>query len=250
MTTIGGHPLTHPLGETFYSQVPFRHGDYVAKIALAPVSPALKSLKNAPVPLHGRPNRLREAVIDFFRTDGTEWELCVQLRTNEATMPIEDASAEWPEGESPYLPVARVAVPPSPPRVRRAPGKWTTAWPSPPGTASRRTARSVPSTAPGWKPTWRAPGSGRSKTAARSTNHGRGWPRRATRRRFTALPPAGKANHPGTPDARPGAGAWTQPMRPTAWFFLAGGAVAGLALSAAPLRVAAKRSRAFARRSR
>ena len=31
----------------------------------------------------------------------------VQLRTNAKSMPIEDASAEWPESESQYLPVAR-----------------------------------------------------------------------------------------------------------------------------------------------
>ncbi len=36
-TTVGGHPMTHPLGETFYTQVPLRHGDHVAKLSLAPV---------------------------------------------------------------------------------------------------------------------------------------------------------------------------------------------------------------------
>lgn len=114
LTTVGGHPLTHPLGETYYTQVPFRHGAYVAKLALAPVSPALRRLRNRPVDLRGRPNGLREAAIAFFEQSGAEWELRVQLRTNARTMPIEDASAEWPEGESPYLPVARITVPPQP----------------------------------------------------------------------------------------------------------------------------------------
>lgn len=113
LTTMGGHPLTHPLGESFYTQVPFRHGRYVAKLSLAPVSPALKALHDKRVDL-SRPNGLREAVVDFFRTHGSEWELRVQLRTNSRTMPIEDASAEWPENESPYRPVARIAVPPQP----------------------------------------------------------------------------------------------------------------------------------------
>ena len=129
LTTMGGHPLTHPLGETFYTQVPLRHGDHVAKLSLAPVSPALAALKGAPHDPRGRPNGLRAAVIDFFREKGAEWELRVQLRTNPKTMPIEDASAEWPEEESPYLAVARVAVPPQPAWRRRAPGRWTMASP-------------------------------------------------------------------------------------------------------------------------
>ncbi|HEX6016305.1 MAG TPA: hypothetical protein VFY87_31770 [Geminicoccaceae bacterium] len=37
-----------------------------------------------------------------------------QLRTNPETMPIEDALVAWPEQESPYLPVARITVPPQP----------------------------------------------------------------------------------------------------------------------------------------
>jgi hypothetical protein len=51
-------------------------------------------------------------VVGFFREHGAEYELRVQLRTNAETMPIEDASVEWPEAESPFLPVARVVFPP------------------------------------------------------------------------------------------------------------------------------------------
>ncbi len=111
LTTMGGHPLTHPLGDNYYSQVPFRYGDHVAKFALVPVSPALASLKDRQVGLRGRPNGLREVVIDFFRRHPAEWELRVQLRTNARTMPIEDASIEWPEGESLYQPIARITIP-------------------------------------------------------------------------------------------------------------------------------------------
>ncbi len=110
LKAMGGQPLTHPLGETFYTQTPFRYGDAVAKLSLAPVSPELKALTNVPVSLAGRPNGLRAALIDYFSVHGGEWELRVQLRTNAATMPVEDASVPWPEDESPYLPVARLTV--------------------------------------------------------------------------------------------------------------------------------------------
>ena len=111
---VGGQVLTHPLGETYYTQTAFRHGDYVAKLSLLPVSPELAALKDKPVRIAGQPYGLRTAVIDFFRSNGATWELRVQLRTNADTMPVEDASVAWPEAESPYLPVARLVVPPQP----------------------------------------------------------------------------------------------------------------------------------------
>lgn len=114
LSILGGQPLTHPLGETFYTQVPFRHGDHVAKLSIAPVSPALIVLKDQPLDVASRPNGLRDAVIEFFRSHDAEWELRVQLRTNPDTMPVEDASVTWPEAESPYVAVARIVVPRQP----------------------------------------------------------------------------------------------------------------------------------------
>ncbi len=114
LKALGGQPLTHPLGETFYSQAPFRYGNNVAKLCVAPVSAELAGLKDAPVDLSGRPNGLRQAVIDFFAGHGGVWELRVQLRTNPETMPVEDASVAWPEDESPYVAVARITARPQP----------------------------------------------------------------------------------------------------------------------------------------
>ena len=110
LKALGGQPLTHPLGETFYTQTPFRYGSGIAKLSVAPISPELKALTDAPVNLSGRPNGLRAALIDYFSVHQGEWELRVQLRTNAGTMPVEDASVPWPEDESPYLPVARLTV--------------------------------------------------------------------------------------------------------------------------------------------
>ena len=108
---LGGHPETHILGETYYSQVPLRWGDYVAKVAVAPVSQGLTALTDAALNVNGKPNGLREAVTTFFQGQEGVWELRVQLLTNPETMPIEDASVPWPEAESPYVAVARITVP-------------------------------------------------------------------------------------------------------------------------------------------
>ena len=112
LISLGGQPETHILGETFYSQVPILWGDWIAKVSVAPLSPALQELTDAPVDLSGRPNGLREAVMAFFAEHGAEWELRVQLCTDLATMPIEDASKLWDEDASPFRAVARIRVEP------------------------------------------------------------------------------------------------------------------------------------------
>jgi hypothetical protein len=76
------------------------------------VSRALTALAGRPVDLAGRPDGLRDAVVEHFARDGGEWELRVQLCTDVDKMPIEDASVEWPEDLSPYVTVARLHAAP------------------------------------------------------------------------------------------------------------------------------------------
>jgi Catalase len=112
LITLGGHPETNPLGDSYFSQAPVLYGDYVAKIAVAPISPYLRALTNAKVDLSHKPNGLREALLEFFRTHAAEWELRVQLCTDREKMPVEDSSIEWPTALSPYVAVARIRAEP------------------------------------------------------------------------------------------------------------------------------------------
>lgn len=112
LKTLGGHPATHILGETFHSQAALRHGDHVAKLSVVPVSPGLTALTGAPLTVAGRPDSLREAVVEYFREQEAVWELRVQLRTDADRMPVEDAGVLWPEELSPHRTVARITVPP------------------------------------------------------------------------------------------------------------------------------------------
>ena len=109
---LGGHPETHPLGETYFGQVPFLYGLNMAKWQIAPVSHELKALKDAKVDLDDKPDGLRAALNAHFAALGGEWELRVQLCTDLETMPIEDATVLWPEDQSPFVPVARITVAP------------------------------------------------------------------------------------------------------------------------------------------
>jgi hypothetical protein len=114
LKSMGGHPTTHILGETFYSVVPLLYGPYFAKLNIVPVSPELTALTDQKVDLKNNPDGLREAVIQHFAKHGGIWEMRVQLATDIDKMPIEDATVIWPEALSPYVTVARIEVPAQP----------------------------------------------------------------------------------------------------------------------------------------
>jgi hypothetical protein len=112
VVTLGGQKATHILGETFYTQTPFLFGSYIGKFSLAPVSRSLQALTNKPLDVNGKPDALREAVIEYFGTQSAEWELRVQLNTDLEKMPIEDPSVPWPEEQSSYMAIGRLIAAP------------------------------------------------------------------------------------------------------------------------------------------
>ena len=112
VATLGGHPQTHILGDTFYSQAPLRFGGFIAKISVAPKSPELKALTRSRLNVNGVPNGLREAVLNFFKKNGGVWEVRAQLCTDLEHMPIENAAIVWSEEVSPYQRIARITVKP------------------------------------------------------------------------------------------------------------------------------------------
>lgn len=115
-----GHPPRHPLAEAYFTQAPIRYGDHIAKLGVFPASPGLEGL--ADIDPSQDPDALRTATVAYFRQHPAEFEVRVQLCTDLGRMPVEDASVEWPEEESPYRPVARLVLPVqdacSPPRRR------------------------------------------------------------------------------------------------------------------------------------
>jgi hypothetical protein len=125
--SLGGYPETHILGESFFSQVPIRYGDYIAKIGVFPVSSELVSLTDASLDLNHDPNALRAAVRTFFSAHGGGWEVRVQLCTGLEDMPVEDASVPWPEDKSPYVTVATIEAPVQDAFARTSYGKIDTA---------------------------------------------------------------------------------------------------------------------------
>ena len=115
-----GHPPRHPLAEPYFTQAPIRFGDHVAKLGVFPASPGLEAL--ADLDTAQDPDALRTATVAWFRRNPAGFEVRVQLCTDLGRMPVEDASVDWPQEESPYRPVARLLLPVqdacSPPRRR------------------------------------------------------------------------------------------------------------------------------------
>ena len=112
--TLGffGHAKRSPLADAYFSQAALRWGGYVAKIGVFPVSPALIAAIDRMLDTSADPDAFRTAVVSYMRANAAEFELRVQLCTDASRMPVEDASVPWPEDASPYVPVARITLPP------------------------------------------------------------------------------------------------------------------------------------------
>lgn len=111
LQTLGGAKPVHPLGATYYTQTPFRYGDYIAKFSLVPVS-GIKEYEDETIEASGRPDAIREAMNELLIEQGGTWELRVQLCTDLDAMPIEDPTIVWDEEASPFRTVATLEVAP------------------------------------------------------------------------------------------------------------------------------------------
>lgn len=112
LKTMGGHPHSHPLGERYFSQVPIRYGDHVAKLAVVPLSANFKALERTGIDVAEREDALREEIASVLADEGGAWEVRVQLARDLAENPVEDASVPWPEDDNPYVAVAAIRVAP------------------------------------------------------------------------------------------------------------------------------------------
>jgi len=98
---------TSPLEVRYWSCVPYLLGDGNAvKYSVRPCSDS-----KTKIPRHIPDNWLQQALSETLERRDWEFEFLVQKQTDPRRMPIEDASIEWPEKLSPFIPVARIQVP-------------------------------------------------------------------------------------------------------------------------------------------
>jgi catalase len=108
---IAGQLPAHPASNTYFSMAPIRFGKFVAKYRAKPAGDRHDSYLDLVKQMAVKADAMRLALEETLRMQEVLFEFQVQLRTSEQTMPIEDASIEWPETESPYRTVAHLLIP-------------------------------------------------------------------------------------------------------------------------------------------
>lgn len=96
-----------PLEVRYWSCVPFLLGEGQAmKYSVRPCSN-----RKTKIPWNPPDDWLRQSMAQTLSTTGVEFDFMIQLQTNFKRMPIEDASIEWPERLSPFVPCAKITIP-------------------------------------------------------------------------------------------------------------------------------------------
>jgi hypothetical protein len=104
-------PVRHPLLSTYWTMAAVRHGDYVAKLRVAPAAESAAQVSHPDLDLSSGPDVFGPALVDELRARPFDFDLQVQLCVDLEAMPVNDATVEWPEKLSPFVTVGRVHIP-------------------------------------------------------------------------------------------------------------------------------------------
>ena len=104
-------PVRNPLLSTYWTMAAVRHGDYVAKIRVAPVAKSAEKAIHHQLDLRSGPDVFGPTLVDELRAHAFDFDLQVQLCTDLTAMPVNDVTVEWPEKLSPFVTVGRVHLP-------------------------------------------------------------------------------------------------------------------------------------------
>jgi hypothetical protein len=96
---------------TYWTMGAVRHGDYVAKVRVAPVQSFADRVERRALDLTSAEQVFRPALVAELRTRPYEFDVQVQLCADLAQMPVEKTTVRWPESLSPYVTVAKLRLP-------------------------------------------------------------------------------------------------------------------------------------------
>ncbi|TAJ73200.1 MAG: hypothetical protein EPO51_06070 [Phenylobacterium sp.] len=111
MQALWNKTMSNPLGEAYYSNVPYLLGEGRAmKYAFFPRSKVPRKIPGLPF---GRvpDNYLRDNMRKTLDERDVTFDIAVQVQTDAHRMPIEHAGVYWPERLSPYVTVATLKIP-------------------------------------------------------------------------------------------------------------------------------------------
>jgi hypothetical protein len=104
-------PVQNPLLDPYSTMASVRHGDYIAKVRVNPAAESATKVTRRELDLKSGPDVFGPALIEDLKLNDFAFDLQVQLCTDLAKMPVNDATVEWPEALSPYVTVGRVHLP-------------------------------------------------------------------------------------------------------------------------------------------
>jgi len=96
---------------TYWTMGAVRHGDYVAKVRVAPVQSFADRVEQRTLDLTSAEQVFRPALVAELRKRPYEFDVQVQLSTDLARMPVEKTTVLWPESLSPFVTVAKLRLP-------------------------------------------------------------------------------------------------------------------------------------------
>lgn len=108
LAKIGSQKVVNPLSIQYWSTTPYKLGAHAIKFSVKP------HLDNGVSnPKTDSDNYLREAIVKYLTTEARDayFDFLVQLQADDEKTPIEDATKEWKEADSPFVKVATIKIP-------------------------------------------------------------------------------------------------------------------------------------------
>jgi hypothetical protein len=104
-------PVRNPLLSTYWTMAAVRHGDYVAKVRVAPAADSDANAIHPELDLNSGPDVFGPTLVDELQSHAFDFDFQVQLCTDLEALPVNDVTVEWPEKLSPFVTVGRVHLP-------------------------------------------------------------------------------------------------------------------------------------------
>jgi hypothetical protein len=108
---VGKIPAVNLLLSTYWTMGAVRHGDYIAKVRIAPVAAFTDRVVRRSLSPNSAPEVYRPALVAELQARPYEFDIQVQLCADLERMPVQDVTVEWPELLSPPVTVAKLRVP-------------------------------------------------------------------------------------------------------------------------------------------
>jgi hypothetical protein len=108
---LAQHKPENLLLSTYWTMGAVRHGDYVAKVRVAPVQSFADRVVQRSIDLNSAEQVFRPALVAELRERPYEFDIQVQLSTDLDRMPVEKTTVRWPESLSPFVTVAKLRLP-------------------------------------------------------------------------------------------------------------------------------------------